>query len=177
MRLNKRIFILLFFIFTIWFVFPNDEKVNYTSFKQMKIFDINNDNKISVDEFINYSLQEETKENYNSKKEKLLKIFKQYDKNFDKNKTNFITISDFELTHKRPIIEGLRLMIVGMLVVFVFLIIMVIIMNFIKISVKIINKISPEKEEVNIGNIKRTVDKYEDIAVALAVVKTFTIKK
>lgn len=72
------------------------------------------------------------------------------------------------------LLNGLILMIIGMLTVFVFLLIMVIVMFISAKVVKFIGKFMPEVEETRESSITRAVETHEDIAIVLAAVKQFS---
>lgn len=69
--------------------------------------------------------------------------------------------------------KGLEFMIVGMSVVFVFLILMVLIMKLSYVLVNVLNKYVPEKEETMENPLQRSVHSHDDVAVAIAAVKAY----
>lgn len=72
--------------------------------------------------------------------------------------------------------QGLVLMVIGMSVVFVFLILMIGAMNIMAALMKPLAKLIPEPEEKQVIKVKKVAagDGLEEIAVAIAAVNSFT---
>lgn len=71
--------------------------------------------------------------------------------------------------------QGLVLMVIGMAVVFVFLVVMILAMNTMSALMKPLAKLIPEPEEKQVVKVKKvTGDGLEEIAVAVAAVSSFT---
>lgn len=70
------------------------------------------------------------------------------------------------------LMAGVRLMIIGMLVVFVFLIVLVIVMSISSGLISLINKVFPEPVPESQGSLHKAIDSHEDIAVAIAIIKS-----
>jgi oxaloacetate decarboxylase gamma subunit len=71
--------------------------------------------------------------------------------------------------------EGLILMVIGMSVVFVFLIVMVLAMNIMAALMKPLAKLIPEPQEKQVVKVRKPAgDDLEEIAVAIAAVNSFT---
>ena len=69
--------------------------------------------------------------------------------------------------------EGLKLMLIGMAIVFLFLIIMVIVMKITAFLLKKLERYFPEPEEIKPGTLKSAVESHEDIALVIAAVKSY----
>jgi sodium pump decarboxylase gamma subunit len=78
------------------------------------------------------------------------------------------------LSQGSDIASGLFLMFIGMGIVFLFLVIMVTVMYISANLIKKFNKYFPEKEEVMDSGLTKAIDNHEDIAVAIAVVKSYS---
>ena len=71
--------------------------------------------------------------------------------------------------------KGLILMVIGMSVVFVFLIVMVLAMNIMAALMKPLAKLIPEPQEKQVVKVRKPAgDDLEEIAVAIAAVNSFT---
>lgn len=71
--------------------------------------------------------------------------------------------------------EGLILMVIGISVVFVFLIVMVLAMNIMAALMKPLAKLIPEPQEKQVVKVRKPAgDDLEEIAVAIAAVNSFT---
>lgn len=71
--------------------------------------------------------------------------------------------------------QGLVLMVIGMSVVFVFLVVMILAMNIMAALMKPLAKLIPEPEEKQVVKVKKVAgDGLEEIAVAVAAVSSFT---
>lgn len=73
------------------------------------------------------------------------------------------------------LMAGLNFMIIGMVVVFSFLVIMIISMDILRIVVGIMNKYFPEKEEASAKPAVKA--KADDSAVALAIAAAYAAEK
>ena len=72
------------------------------------------------------------------------------------------------------IVQGLILMAVGMGTVFIFLMIMIGVMNLFTVLMKPLARLIPEPEEKTIVSVKKAVvESHEDIAIAIAAVRSF----
>ena len=80
-------------------------------------------------------------------------------------------------TSSASMVEGLKLMIFGMTIVFVFLIIMIFVMNFTAKIIRTLHQYFPEKNSKKTSKIGQVVDSYEDIALVIATVKSFLREK
>lgn len=77
-----------------------------------------------------------------------------------------------KLSEPSVLTEGFKLMLIGMTIVFLFLVIMVVVM---KVTAKILNmlkKYYPEEEQ-KAGKLTRAVENNEDIALVIATVKSY----
>jgi len=71
--------------------------------------------------------------------------------------------------------QGLVLMVIGISVVFVFLVVMILAMSIMSALMKPLAKLIPEPEEKQVVKVKKvTGDGLEEIAVAVAAVSSFT---
>jgi oxaloacetate decarboxylase gamma subunit len=69
--------------------------------------------------------------------------------------------------------KGLEFMVIGMSVVFMFLVLMILVMKLSHILVTFLNKYMPEEEAME-NPLQRSVHSHDDVAVAIAAVKNFT---
>jgi sodium pump decarboxylase gamma subunit len=69
--------------------------------------------------------------------------------------------------------QGLRFMIIGMSVVFLFLAVMVIVMKLNYIVLRFFNRFSPEQEEKTEEATGIAMHSHNDVAVAIAAVKAY----
>ncbi len=72
------------------------------------------------------------------------------------------------------IAQGLVLMAIGMGMVFIFLSIMILVMNIESALMKPLARLIPEPEEKKVVKAKKTISEdHEDVAIAIAAVKSF----